>query len=117
MIAAIALLIGCQAVGELIHRAIGLPLPGTVIGIFLLFGWLALRRRERPGLEAVAGWLISHMSILFVPAAVGLMLQGALLARYGLAIGLALTVSTLLTLAVSVLVFRLVAGRPDEEAA
>ena len=47
MIAAIALLLVCQLLGELIHLATRLPLPGPVIGMFLLLGWLALRRRER----------------------------------------------------------------------
>lgn len=111
MIAAIALLVACQALGELIHRAVGLPLPGTVIGVFLLLGWLALWRRERPALDQVAAWLIGNMSVMFLPAAVGLIQQGPLLARYGLVIGLAAAVSTVLTLAVTVTVFRLAQGR------
>lgn len=113
MIAAIALLLVCQLTGEAIHRLTGAPLPGPVLGMFLLFGWLAVSRRERPHLDAVANWLLAHLSIMFVPAAVGVIGQGPALARYGWALGVAIVVSTLASLTVAALVFRLVAGRAE----
>jgi len=120
MIGAIALLLVCQLAGEVIHRLTGLPLPGSVIGMVLLLAWLALVPRERLTLTQVTGWLTAHLSIMFVPAAVGVMEEGAILSRYGLGIVVAVAISTLLTLAVTALVFRAVAGRgpepePDDE--
>lgn len=115
MIGAIALLLVCQLVGEVIHRLTGLPLPGSVIGMVLLLAWLALVPRERLTLTQVTGWLTAHLSIMFVPAAVGLMEEGAILSRYGLGIVVAVMVSTLLTLAVTALVFRAMAGREEPE--
>lgn len=106
MIGAIALLLVCQLAGEAIHRLTGLPLPGAVIGMLLLLGWLALVRRERPTLDAVSGWLTAHLSIMFVPAAVGVMQEGAILTRWGMPLVIAVTASTLLTMAVTALVFR-----------
>ncbi|MNY83516.1 hypothetical protein D3C86_2263480 [compost metagenome] len=41
--------------------------------------------------------------------------EGAILSRYGLGIVVAVVVSTLLTLAVTALVFRAVAGREEPE--
>ncbi len=114
MIGAIALLLVCQLAGEAVHRLTGLPLPGSVIGMVLLLAWLALVPRERLTLTQVTGWLTAHLSIMFVPAAVGLMEEGAILSRYGLGIVVAVVVSTLLTLAVTALVFRTVAGREPE---
>lgn len=114
MIGAIALLLVCQLAGEVIHRLTGLSLPGSVIGMVLLLGWLAFVPRERLTLTKVTGWLTAHLSIMFVPAAVGLMEEGTILSRYGLGIVVAVTVSTLLTLAVTALVFRAVAGREPE---
>lgn len=111
MLAAIALLLACQLAGEILHRLTGLALPGPVFGMLILLGWLSLRRRDRPELDRVAGWLIAQLSIMFLPAAVGIMEQGPLLSRYGLPIALATMVSTLLTLAVTALVFRAAAGR------
>lgn len=117
MIGAIALLLVCQLAGEVIHRLTGLPLPGSVIGMVLLLAWLAFVPRERLTLTQVTGWLTAHLSIMFVPAAVGVMEEGAILSRYGLGIVVAVAVSTLLTLAVTALVFRAVAVRtePDGE--
>ena len=114
MIGAIALLLVCQLAGEAVHRLTGLPLPGAVIGMVLLLAWLAFVPRERLTLTQVTGWLTAHLSIMFVPAAVGLMEEGAILSRYGLGIVVAVVVSTLLTLAVTALVFRAVAGREPE---
>ena len=106
MVDAIALLFACQLLGEIIHRLTGLPLPGAVIGMLLLIGWLAAVRRERPALVAVTTWLTGHLAILFVPAAVGVIEEGGTLSRYGVGLELATVVSTILTMVVSVLVFR-----------
>ncbi|WP_426026351.1 CidA/LrgA family protein [Brevundimonas sp. TSRC1-1] len=111
MLAAIALLMTCQLMGEVIHRVTGLPLPGSVIGLVLLLGWLALVPRERPTLKAVTAWLTAHLSIMFVPAAVGLIDEGEPLSRYGIGILAATAVSTLLTMVVTALVFRWAVAR------
>lgn len=106
MLGAIALLLVCQLAGEAVHRFAGVPVPGSVIGMALLLVWLATVRRERPSLEAVTGWLTAHLAIMFVPAAVGLMNEGPVLARHGVSIIVATVISTLLTMAVTALVFQ-----------
>lgn len=111
MIQPIALLLFCQLAGWVLHRITGLPLPGPILGMAILFLWLLLRPRSRPTLTAVAGWLLGHMTVMFLPSAVGIMEHGALLRAQGLVIVAAMVISTLLTLAVSALVFRQVAAR------
>lgn len=116
MIAAIATLLVCQLLGECIHIATGVPLPGAVIGMFLLLGWLLLRPGERASLTQVSAWLTAHLSVMFVPAAVGLIEEGPVLARSGLLLLGATLVSTLLTLAVTATVFRLALARQERDA-
>lgn len=116
MIAAIALLLFCQLVGEALNRGLGVPLPGPVLGMFLLFAWLKFRPGERAELKAVATWLIGHFAVLFVPATMGLIDEGPALARDGVGIVVACVVATLLTIAVTAFVFRWVCAR-DEIAA
>lgn len=118
MLQAIFLLLVCQLIGEVIHRWSGVALPGSVIGMVLLFLWLALVPRERPNLAAVSGWLTAHLALMFVPAAVGLVDQGAILTRYGLGLVLATVISTVVTMAVTAWVFRwaLVRFVPETEA-
>jgi holin-like protein len=113
MIGALALLFVCQLTGETVHRLAGLPLPGSVIGMLLLIGWLALVQKERPTLEAVSAWLTAHLSIMFVPAAVGLIEQGPALSRYGVGLVVATAFSTVLTMAVTAQVFRWAAKRSE----
>lgn len=118
MLRAIFLLLACQFGGEIVHRVTGLPLPGAVIGMVLLIGWLALVPRERPTLTVVTGWLTAHLSIMFVPAAVGLIDEGQALSRYGVGLVMATVISTLLTMIVTALVFRWAFARfaPEGEA-
>lgn len=115
MLGAIALLLVCQSAGEAVHRFAGVPVPGSVIGMALLLVWLAVVRRERPSLEVVTGWLTAHLAIMFVPAAVGLMNEGPVLARHGVTIVVATAVSTLLTLAVTALVFQWAVRRMEHK--
>ena len=103
MIGALAILLGLQLVGEVAVRWSGMPLPGPVVGMVLLF--LALRWRQAlpDALRATAETLLSHLSLLFVPAGVGIMQYGALLAEEWLAVAAALVLSTLITVAVTAL--------------
>lgn len=105
MIPALTLLFLCQLAGEALVRGLGIVFPGPVLGMGLLVLVLALRGLT-PGLDALADGLLQNLSLLFVPAAVGVMQQIDLVATYWLALGAALIGSTLLTLTVTVLVFR-----------
>ena len=109
MIPALSLLFLCQLVGEVVVRALGLPFPGPVLGMGLVFAGLLARGRSDPALDAVSDTILRHLSLLFVPAAVGVMQQAGLIAANWLAISAALVLSTLLTLLVTVYVFRAVA--------
>jgi putative effector of murein hydrolase LrgA (UPF0299 family) len=114
MIPGLFLLLLCQLVGEALSRALNLPAPGPVIGLGLLTAGLAVWSRRRQadidatGVGMAAGALLSSLSLLFVPAGVGVVQYFDLLARYGLALGVALVVSTLLTLLATVATFLLV---------
>lgn len=113
MIAALAGLFICQLIGEFMVRAFALPLPGPVFGMFLLFLFLLIRgggpRGAEPipkNLSSVADVLIGHLSLLFVPASVGIMRYFDLLSENFVAIAVAVAVSTLIGQAVTALTFR-----------
>ena len=109
MLRALTLLFLCQLAGETLTRAAGLTFPGPVLGMGLLVVILLIRGSSWPDLDGVADTILRNLSLLFVPAAVGVMQQAGLLASQWLVIGLAITGSTLLTLIVTVLTFRAVA--------
>ncbi len=105
MIEALTFLLLAQLAGEIIVRAIGLPVPGPVIGLVLLAAIMAWRGIP-PTLHTTALGLLRNLSLLFVPAGVGVIRQANALADNWLALSLALIVSTTATLAVTALVFR-----------
>ena len=107
MIQGLFVLLAFQLMGEVLARGLGLPAPGPVIGMALLALALAAWTRRRGGTEygdvgRVAAVLLGALSLLFVPAGVGVVQYAGLLADNALAIGVALAVSTLATLLVSV---------------
>lgn len=97
------LILVCQLVGELLTTALRLPVPGPVIGMVLLFGFLIFRGKIPAALAQTSDALLGNLSLLFVPAGVGVMLHFKLLEADMLPIGIALIVSTVLTIAVTAL--------------
>jgi holin-like protein len=111
MINALTLLFLCQLAGEVLVRALGITFPGPVLGMGLIFAGLMLAGRSFPALDAVADTLLRNLSLLFVPAAVGIVQQTELIAQNWLAIAAAIVLSTAATLVVTVYTFLAVARR------
>lgn len=118
MILSFGLLLLCQLLGEALARGLDLPLPGPVIGMALLLCLLLARekfaamlpREVGDGtLEKTSNGLLSHMSLMFVPAGVGVVQRLDLMVDHGLALFIALLVSTALAMLASVAVFRYIA--------
>lgn len=100
----LTILLACQLAGEVIARLLHLPVPGPVIGMVILFCALLLRGDVPEDVGAVAGGLLQNLSLLFVPAGVGVMLHAQLLAENWVALSVALLLSAALTIAVTGLV-------------
>lgn len=121
MIQGFVVLLLCQLAGEAASRGFGLPVPGPVLGLVVLF--LGLRRyaRRHPaeseppeGLARVSDGLLQSLALLFVPAGAGVVQHLGLLREHGAALAVALVVSTALTLVATVFAFRAVARRLGE---
>ncbi|QOZ74722.1 CidA/LrgA family protein [Bradyrhizobium sp. CCBAU 53351] len=117
MLASLGLILLCQLIGEAVVRGLGLPLPGPVLGLLLLLVLLLVRDRVAliargplggDGVETTSKGLLAHLSLLFVPAGVGVVQKLDLLAAHGIAIVLVLALSVVVTLLATVLTFRLV---------
>jgi holin-like protein len=109
MIWALVLLLGCQLAGESVARLLAIPLPGPVLGMALMLLLLALRPRVYEVVAPTGQTILANLSLLFVPAGVGVVAHLDTLGRYGIGLLAALVVSTVLALAAGVLTFRLVA--------
>jgi holin-like protein len=96
----------CQLAGELAAKGLGLPVPGPVVGMALLFCGLLLRKGIPQDLGKVGDALIGNLSLCFVPAGVGVMLHVELIGADWLPISVALLVSTLLAIVVTALLMQ-----------
>lgn len=99
MIPALAILFCFLAAGEAAAGLAGIPAPGSVLGMLLLAGALELGLLPGQSVQAAADALLENLSLLFVPAGVGLMLYLELPARDWWSLLAGLVPSTFLVLA------------------
>jgi holin-like protein len=117
MIPALATLLVAQLIGEALVRTLAVPVPGPVVGMAGLLLALVLRPVWLAALKPTAATLLQHLSLLFVPAGVGVMLHLQRLGQEALAIGVALVLSTWIGLASAALTMAWLMKRvapPDE---
>ncbi|WP_336491945.1 CidA/LrgA family protein [Methylobacterium nigriterrae] len=118
MIASLTLILLAQLLGEVIARGSGLPIPGPVLGMALMLGFLVLRDRG-PGavprllppplvdgtLERTGKGLLANLSLMFVPAGAGIVGRLDVLRAEGAKLAVVLVVSTVAALVATVLSF------------
>jgi putative effector of murein hydrolase LrgA (UPF0299 family) len=109
-----AWLLVLQSAGELLSHGLHLPFPGPVVGMVLLLAALRLPFVREP-VAACAEFLLSHLSLLFVPVGVGVMTHLGLLNDYGGRMLLVIVLSTWVGLAVTALVLRALMPRQPPE--
>lgn len=109
MIAGLVEILLFQGMGEVLSRFLVPAIPGPVIGLLLLLGWFRIRKGIPAHVALVADALVGHLGLLFVPAAVGVVMFLPQLRTHALAVIVALVVSVLATVAVAAIVLRLLA--------
>jgi holin-like protein len=116
----VTLLLIYQLAGEISVMLLRIPVPGPVLGMIMLFLTLMLRGRSSESLDGASSALLSHLSLLFVPAGVGMMVHFDRIVTEWLPIGIALVLSTVITMVVTALVMsggnRLLSYRAKKDA-
>jgi holin-like protein len=97
-------LIVLQLIGEVISRSCGLPIPGAVIGLILLYLLLWTRWVDPDDLGATTGFLHQNLGLLFVPAGVGVIAYLPMIADEWAILLASILFSVVATLAVTGLV-------------
>ncbi len=103
-----------QGLGEILSTFVLPGIPGPVIGLVLLLGFLLLKKEVSANLGLVADAFTQHLGLLFIPAAVGAVLYLPSLKANGLAIVVALLGSLAATFTVSVLIMKLLTKKEKE---
>ncbi|GGC94886.1 CidA/LrgA family protein [Thalassobacillus devorans] len=58
--------------GSVIQKVLHLFIPGSVIGLILLFALLSLKLVSERWVQKGAGFMITHLPFFFIPATVGI---------------------------------------------
>lgn len=106
MISGLVQLFLWQGLGELLSKFFLPGIPGPVLGLLLLLAFLCLRGQVDSDLAMVADSFRQHLGLLFVPASVGVLLFLPELQTHAMAVGTALLVSVVLTIAVTAIVLK-----------
>ena len=109
MLNAIALLLACQLAGEIICQYFTIAVPGPVVGMVLMVAIFHFLPATRGALHETSNGILRHLSLLFVPAGVGVMLHAATVLDEWLAILVSLLLGTAVTLIVTALTIKFAA--------
>jgi holin-like protein len=109
MLPAIAFLLIAQLIGEGIVRALEIPFPGPVVGAVLLCIFLVARVPRPTQLDETADAMLKHLSLLFVPAGVGVVQHLERVGADGVLLIIVVVLTTIITLVVTALVFEFAA--------
>ncbi|MED1203670.1 CidA/LrgA family protein [Heyndrickxia acidicola] len=82
-------------IGNVLSSTLHVPIPGSIFGLFLLFGLLALKIVKVEWVDLGAAWLLSELLLFFVPSAVGIIQYKEIMGLQGIKIVLVILVSTL----------------------
>lgn len=105
MLPTFGLLLGCQLFGEVAARGLSLPIPGPVLGLAVLFLILWRNPSVAETLRTTVGVILANLSLLFVPAGVGVIGNLDVLSSDWFALLFILVASTLLSMLAAVATF------------
>ncbi|MCM3567051.1 CidA/LrgA family protein [Neobacillus mesonae] len=88
-------------IGTVIHTYFHLIIPGSIIGLLLLFICLCLKIIPVKYIENGAGFLLSILMLFFIPKTVGIMNYPSLLSIHGVLFVAAVLLSTIITIAIA----------------
>jgi len=111
MLEYLTLILACQLTGEFIVSSAQLPFPGPVAGMVLLFVFLLVRGNIPKQLDNISTALLNNLSLLFVPAGVGVMVHFELLGTDAIPLSIAIVASTILTIIVTATVMTILNKR------
>ncbi|PID16721.1 hypothetical protein CSV63_02205 [Sporosarcina sp. P34] len=101
--------------GKFLHEKLSIPLPGSIIGLLLLWGLLSIKIIPLRWVEKGAYVFLSTLPLYLIPATVGVMDYGHVFAGKGSLLILITIGSTFITMVVASLVSQFMAKRNVKE--
>jgi holin-like protein len=100
-----------SAFGDWLHNFLNFPIPGSIIGMFLLLLALILKVFPLNWIETGANFLLVYLPLVFIPTIVGIMNYSYLFAGTGMILLFVIMVSTLFVMISAGLTSQLLANK------
>lgn len=71
-----AIIVGICLVGEFLHKIVGIPVPGNILGMVLLFILLCLKVVKIDHIKDVSDFLLKYIAFFFLPPSISIMAAG-----------------------------------------
>ncbi|EJP86764.1 holin-like protein [Bacillus cereus VD142] len=102
-------------VGNWVQEMLNLPIPGSLIGMFLLLVFLSLKVLPVKWFDLGAETLVAIMPFLLIPPTLGLMNYGAFFMSKGISLFITVVASTFLIIIVAGHTGQYLANRKEKE--
>lgn len=109
----IGFLYGFFILGQLLRELFSIPLPGSILGLILMFTALSLKLFPLRWVDSGATLLLAFLPLFFIPATVGIVDYFDVFTGKGVLLIVVLILSTILTMAGSGLISQYLSRRSE----
>ncbi|ASB86892.1 CidA/LrgA family holin-like protein [Bacillus sonorensis] len=114
-ISQVALLFLFARLMNLIVEVLHIKIPGSILGIIVIFALLYFKVIKLEWIELGALWLLAELLLFFVPSAVGIMNYGEILKNFGPSILLVVLISTFVVMVSTGMLTQIIAKRKERK--
>ena len=107
------IIFGIYLLGVLITDITGVPIPGNVIGMVILFLLLYLKVIKVEQISTISNFFLEHMAFFFIPAGVGLISSFSVIKNIWLQLLIVCFVTTAITMICTGLVVQKIANKKE----
>ena len=107
------IIFGIYLLGVLITDITGVPIPGNVIGMVILFLLLYLKVIKVEQISTISNFFLEHLAFFFIPAGVGLISTFSVIKNIWLQLLIVCFVTTAITMICTGLVVQKIANKKE----
>ncbi|EJL44216.1 holin-like protein CidA [Brevibacillus agri] len=109
----VAFFIIVSALMNLLVSVLGWKIPGSILGMFVVFLLLQAKVLRLEWIESGAAWLMAELLLFFIPPSVGIVSYQSLMLHEGLQIVLIIVIGTAFVMACSGLIAQSISKRKE----
>lgn len=107
------IIFGIYLLGVLITDITGVPIPGNVIGMVILFLLLYLKVIKVEQISTISNFFLEHLAFFFIPAGIGLISSFSVIKNIWLQLLIVCFVTTAITMICTGLVVQKIANKKE----